>query len=197
MNQSVDADALTETREQLIEMGIKVSYNDFVVRACALALREHPVVNSGFNSVNQTIIQFKSIDIAIAVSIEEGLITPIVRHTDFKNLGEISVEVKSLVKKAHEGKLKLEEFKGGSFTVSNLGMYGVTDFQAIINPPQGAILAVSGIQEVPVVKRGQVVPGKVMKISLSCDHRVVDGVAGAKFIQTVKKFLENPAILLI
>lgn len=197
VSQDVNVEALTSIREQLKEMGIKLSFNDFVIRACALALREHPVVNSGFNSVNQTIIRFKTIDISIAVNVEEGLITPIVRHADFKNLGEISVEVKSLAKKARDGKLSLEEFKGGSFTISNMGMFGVTNFQAIINPPQAAILAVSGIQDIPVVKDGNVVAGKVMNITLSCDHRVIDGVVGAEFVQTVKKFLENPAILLV
>ncbi len=197
VSQTVNAEPISQIREQLRNTGVKLSFNDFVMRACALALREHPNVNSGFNSTTQSIIRFKTIDISVAVSVDEGLITPIVRHADFKNLGELSVEVRQLAKKAREGKLALEEFKGGSFTVSNLGMFGVTDFQAIINPPQAAILAVSGIQDIPVVKDGVVVPGKVMTITLSCDHRVVDGVAAAQFTKTVQKYLENPAALLV
>lgn len=194
---TVNAEPLVNIREQLTNNQIKVSVNDFIVRACALALREHPIVNSGFNTVTQSIIQFKTIDIAIAVSLEGGLITPIVRHADFKNLGELSVEIKSLAQRAREGKLEQHEYKGGSFTISNLGMFGVTEFQAIINPPQAAILAVSGIQEVPVVVNQVVVPGKTMNLTLSVDHRVIDGAAAAKFLQTLKKILETPAILLL
>lgn len=197
VTQTVNAEALVAIREQLINNQIKLTINDFIVRACALALREHPVINSGFNSVNQSVIQFKTIDIAIAVSLEGGLITPIVRHADYKNLGELSVEIKSLAQKAREGKLEAHEYKGGSFTISNLGMFGVVDFQAIINPPQAAILAVSGIQEVPVVSKGAIVPGKTMNLTISVDHRVIDGAAAAQFLQTLKKLLENPAVLLI
>lgn len=197
VTQVVDMESLMSMREQLKSVGIKVSFNDFVIRACALALREHPGVNSGFNTVNQTIIQYKTIDVSVAVSIDEGLITPIVRHADYKNVGEISVEVKALANRAKEGKLQEHEYKGGSFTVSNLGMFGISHFGAIINPPQSCILAVGGIEEVPVVKKGQVVPGKTMTITLSVDHRVVDGVAAAEFIKTVQKFLENPASLIV
>jgi pyruvate dehydrogenase E2 component (dihydrolipoamide acetyltransferase) len=197
VQQTVNASLLIQAREQLHEMQIQISINDCVVKACALALREHPNVNSGFNSANGTIIRFKTIDIAVAVSVDEGLITPIIRHADYKNLGEISLEIRNLAKRARDGQLEMHEYKGGSFTISNLGMYGVTDFQAIINPPQAAILAVSAIQNVPIVKDGQVVPGKIMNLSLSCDHRVIDGVVGAKFIKTIQKYLENPAVLLI
>lgn len=197
LTQTINADPLVQIRDQLRNVDIKVTYNDFVVRACALALREHPNVNSGFNSVNNTLIRYKTIDISVAVSVSAGLVTPIIRHADFKNIGEISVEIRALAKKAKDGKLESQEYKGGSFTVSNLGMYGITEFQAIINPPQAAILAISGILNVPVVRNGVVVPGKVMNITLSADHRVVDGVAGAEFLKTVQKFLENPAALLI
>ncbi|CUI16523.1 dihydrolipoamide acetyltransferase [Candidatus Protochlamydia naegleriophila] len=193
----IDAEPLVAVREQLKNGQIKVSVNDLVVRASALALRQHPAINCGFNSVNQSIIQFKTIDIAIAVSLESGLITPIVRHADFKNLGEISTEVRSLAQKARDGKLDPQEYKGGSFTISNLGMFGVSEFQAILNPPQAAILAVSGIQDVPVVRNGSVVPGKIMTLTLSVDHRVIDGVASAKFLQALKQLLENPALLLV
>ncbi len=197
VTKEIDAEPLVVIREQLKNVGLKVTVNDLIVRACALALREHPNINSGFNSVNNTFIRFKTIDISIAVSVKGGLVTPIVRHADFKNLGEISLEVQLLAKKAKEGKLEPYEYKGGSFTISNLGMYGVSDFQAIINPPQAAILAVSGIIDRPVIKNGQIVPGKVMGLSLSSDHRVIDGVAAAEFLLTLKKYLESPAALLI
>ena len=197
VTQILDADPLTSIRDQLKNHEVKLSINDFIIRACALALRQHPNINCGFNSINQTIIQFKTIDIAVAVSIEAGLITPIIRHTDYKNLGEISLEIRSLAQRAREGKLNPHEYKGGSFTISNLGMYGVSEFQAILNPPQSAILAVSGIQDVPVVRNGAMLPGKTLNLTLSVDHRVIDGVAAALFLQTLKKFLENPAILLV
>ena len=184
-------------REQLKAGGIKVTYNDFIMRAAALALKENPVVNSGFNSDGSKIIRFKTIDIAVAVSIDEGLITPIVRHVDYKNLGQISAEVKHLAGLAKEGKLQPHQYRGGSFTVSNLGMFGIHDFQAIINPPQVSILSIGGMRDCPVVKGGEVIPGKRMMLSLSSDHRVVDGADAAKFIVSVQKYLENPTILLI
>lgn len=193
----INAAALVEVREQLRQGEVKVTYNDFVIRACSLALREHPNVNSGFNSTTHSIIRFKTIDISVAVSVPAGLITPIIRYADYKNVGQLSVEMRALAKKAKDGKLAPQEYKGGSFTISNLGMFGVDDFIAIINPPQAAILAVSGIQEKPVVKSGQVVPGHVMRITLSADHRVIDGAAGAAFVKTIQKYLENPALLLI
>lgn len=197
VTQEVDASALVETRRQLQEYGVKVSYNDLIVRATALTLREKPALNSGFNSVADKIIHFKTIDIAIAVSIEGGLITPIVRHADYKNVGELGIEIKGLAKRAREGKLRPNEYQGGSFTISNLGMYGITDFMAVINPPQSSILAVGGIRECPVVRNGAVVPGHILKLSVACDHRVVDGSQAAEFLTTVKRFLENPAGLLV
>lgn len=197
VQQTVHVDALVNLRDQLRTLNLKVSFNDFVVRASSLALRKHPGVNSGFNSVNNTVINFKTIDISIAVNIPEGLITPIIRHADFKNLGEISAEIKSLAARAKAGKLQPEEYKGGSFTISNMGMYGVSSFQAIINPPQAAILAISGIQDMPVIKNCVVVPGKVMTISLSADHRVIDGALAAEFLKTVQHYLETPASLLL
>lgn len=193
----VDAKPLTDVREQLKNYEMKFSVNDFVIRACALALRQHPEVNCGFHAVNQTVIQFKTIDLAVAVSLEAGLVTPIIRHADYKNLGELAAEMRRLAQRAREGRLEPQEYKGGSFTISNLGMYGVSEFQAILNPPQAAILAVGGIQEVPVVRQGTVVPGKTLNLTLSVDHRVIDGAAAALFLQTVKKNLENPSILLM
>jgi pyruvate dehydrogenase E2 component (dihydrolipoamide acetyltransferase) len=193
----IDAQPLVDIREQLKRHDIKFTYNDFVVKACALALKKHPNVNSGFNPEANTLIHFKTIDISIAVSIQGGLITPIVRHADFKSIAQLSTEIKNLAARAKEGKLESNEYKGGSFTISNLGMYGVSEFIAIINPPQAAILAVSGILSVPVVRNGQVVPGNELTLTLSGDHRVIDGVAGAEFLKTVQHFLESPASLLV
>lgn len=195
--QDVLVDRLVSVRSELAAGGLKVSFNDFVVRATALALRDHPNVNAGFNSVSKAIIRFKTIDICIAVSMESGLITPIVRHADYKNVGQLSQEIKSLASRAREGKLMREEYMGGSFTISNLGMYGITEFSAIINPPQAAILAIGGIEDRPVVKEGHIVPGKVMKLTLSADHRVIDGADGAKFLKSLQKLLEHPSLLLI
>ena len=193
----IDAAPMFALREQLKNLQLKVTFNDMIIRAAALALREHPEVNSGFNSVNQTIIRFKTIDISVAVTVEAGLITPILRTADFKNLGQIAVEVRQLAERAQGGKLKEHEYKGGSFTVSNLGMFGTDEFLAVINPPQAAILAVGAIKERAVVKDGVVVAGKELILTLSADHRVVDGATGAKFLLTLQKYLENPVSLTI
>jgi pyruvate dehydrogenase E2 component (dihydrolipoamide acetyltransferase) len=197
VRQTISMDELLDIREQLKACEIKLTLNDFIVRACALALKSHPGINSGYDSATQKIIRFKTVDIAVAVSIEGGLITPILRYTDYKNLGEISSEIKYLAKKAKEGKLESHEYQGGSFTVSNLGMYGIDDFVAVINPPQAAILAIGGVREVALVKNGEIAAGKVMTLTLSSDHRVIDGADAALFLQTVKKYLEHPAILLV
>jgi len=197
VSMKINAQPMVDLREQLKTHDVKLTFNDLVVRGTALALRSHPNVNSGFNSVSNSIIRFQTIDISVAVSINGGLITPIVRHADFKNVGEISAEIKNLAARAKEGKLEPQEYKGGSFTISNLGMYGVSEFIAIINPPQAAILAVSGIQPTPVIHNGYVVPGNEMTLTLSGDHRVIDGVAGAEFLRTLKNLLENPAILIV
>ena len=197
VTQEIDASPLVAAREQLKNQGIKVSFNDFIIRASALALREHPVINSGYNSLNNTLIRFKTIDICVAVSLEGGLITPIIRYADYKNLGEINVEVRSLAARARDGKLEKHEYSGGSFTISNLGMFGSTEMIAVINPPQAAILGVGGIQDKPVVKDGQVVAGKTLSFTLSSDHRVIDGADAARFLKSLKDLLENPAILLV
>lgn len=196
LQQTIDAAPLVILREQLKKSGIKLTYNDLIIKASALTLKKHPAVNSGFASKGGSIIRFKTIDISVAVSIEGGLVTPIIRYADDKNVRDISLEVKALAKKAKEGKLQPIEFQGGSFTISNLGMYNVTNFFAIINPPQAAILAVSGISDVPVIKNQQVVPGQTMNLCLSVDHRVIDGVAAASFMQDLQSILENPAVLL-
>jgi pyruvate dehydrogenase E2 component (dihydrolipoamide acetyltransferase) len=196
-SQEILVDKMVNLRAELSTAGLKVSYNDFVLRASALALREHPEVNSGFNTVNQSIIRFKTIDISVAVSVPIGLITPIIRHADFKNLGQLSSEMRVLATKARDGKLTRDEYTGGSFTVSNLGMFGISEFVAIINPPQAAILAVGGIEDRAIVKGGQIVPGKTMRVTLSADHRVLDGTDAAKFLKTLQKYLENPSLLLL
>ena len=172
------------------DASVKISYNDIIVRACAFALRKHPRVNSTF-AVDK-IIQHGAINVGIAVALEDGLITPIIRNADMKNLFEIAGESKELAAKARDKKLKPEEYSGGTFTVSNLGMFGVEEFAAIINPPEGAILAVGTIVEKPVVDNGQIVLGHRLRLTLSCDHRVVDGAVGAQFMQEVKLILENP-----
>ncbi|MFA5833309.1 MAG: pyruvate dehydrogenase complex dihydrolipoamide acetyltransferase [Bacteroidota bacterium] len=175
--------------------GTKISYNDIVMKAVALALRENPKANSSFYP--EKIVQHGRIDVSVAVAVDEGLITPVIRNTDQKTLLEISSETKELAKRAREGKLKPEEFTNGTFTVSNLGMYDIENFAAIINPPEGAILAIGSIIEKPVVENGQVVAGHTMKVTMSCDHRVVDGAIGAQFLQSFKKIIENPLLLVI
>lgn len=175
--------------------GTKISYNDIVVKAVALALRENPKANSSFYP--DKIVQHGRVDISVAVSVDDGLITPVIRSADQKTLLEINVETKELAKRAREAKLKPEEYTNGTFTVSNLGMYDVENFSAIINPPEGAILAVGAIVEKPVVENGQIVAGHTMKVTLSCDHRVVDGVLGAQFLQSFKRIMENPLLLVI
>lgn len=197
LRHSVDAEGIIAARRQLETAGIKITYNDFVVRACALALRAYPEVNSGFNPDSNAAIRYRTVDISVAVSIAEGLITPIVRHADFKPITEISGEIRSLAQRAKEGELKPEEYVGGSFTVSNMGMYGIDDFVAVINPPQAAILAVGAIQNVPVVRQGSLVPGKQMVLVLSSDHRVIDGALAAQFMRKVSHYLENTSLLLI
>jgi pyruvate dehydrogenase E2 component (dihydrolipoamide acetyltransferase) len=175
--------------------GTKISYNDIVMKAVALALRENPKANSSF--FPDKIVQHGRIDVSVAVAVDEGLITPVIRNTDQKTLSEISSETKELAKRAREGKLKPEEFTNGTFTVSNLGMYDIENFAAIINPPEGAILAVGSIVEKPVVENGQIVVGHTMKVTMSCDHRVVDGAVGAEFLQSFKKIMENPLFLVL
>lgn len=195
VKQTIDAAPLWDLYEQLKKFNLKITVNDLIIRAAALALRKHPEVNSGFNSQSQSIIRFKTIDISVAVSFSEGLITPIIRYADFKDLTEISTEIRALAERARLGKLKEQEYKGGSFSISNMGMYGISEFIAVINPPQAAILAVGGIEQKAVVKEGKVVPGKTLDLNLSVDHRVIDGADGAKFLKTLQSLLEQPVIL--
>ncbi len=197
VQQSISALPLIELREQLKAIGLKVTFNDFMIKAAALALREHPAVNSGFNSKKGKIIRFLTVDISVAVSVEGGLITPIIRYADYKDVGHISKEVKQLVKVAKQGKLTPQQYQGGSFTISNLGMFGISHFQAVINPPQAAILAIGGMQESVSIKEGNISTGKTMVLSLASDHRVIDGSDAAQYLKTLKLLLENPSALLI
>lgn len=171
----------------------KISINDFVVKAVAAALAKFPKVNASWTE--DGMLMYNNIDISIAVSIEDGLITPIVQNVDKKGLIAISQEVKSLAERAKQNQLRPEEFQGGGFTVSNLGMYGVKSFQAIINPPQSAILAVGGVEERPVIRDGKIEGARMLSLSISCDHRVVDGVLAAEFMAYLVLCLENPALL--
>jgi len=196
LTEEIFCDALIQAREQLKNLDVKVTVNDFVLRALALTLRAYPEVNAGFDSEKNAIIRFKTVDISLAVDIPDGLITPIIRHADYKNLVELSYEARQLAKKARENTLELEEFKGGSFTLSNLGMFGIKSFAAIINPPQCAILAVGGMKKVPIVVADQIVIGHTMIVTLSADHRVIDGAVAARFLNTFKKLMENPAALI-
>ena len=175
----------------------KVSYNDLVTKACGAALAQHPMVNSSYVLEHNEIRQHSAIDIGIAVAIEEGLVTPVVRGANQKGLSDIARETAELAMRARSRQLKPEEMEGSTFTTSNLGMFGIEQFTAIINPPNACILAIGAIRDVPVVEGGKVVPGKRMKITLSCDHRVVDGALGARFMGTLRGYLEEPLLLLM
>ncbi|MEO8761883.1 MAG: pyruvate dehydrogenase complex dihydrolipoamide acetyltransferase [Bacteroidia bacterium] len=192
----VDMENAMAAREALNKVSdVKISYNDIVIKACAAALRKHPKVNSSWLGDK---IRFNNhIHIGMAVAVEDGLLVPVIRFADNKTLSQISAEAKDFGKKAKEKKLQPADWEGNTFTVSNLGMFGIDQFTSIINTPEACILAVGGIRQVPVVKNNMVVPGNTMKITLSCDHRVVDGATGAAFMQTLKAFLENPVTILV
>lgn len=175
--------------------GIKISFNDMVIKASAVALRKHPAVNSAW--MGDKIRRNDHVHIGVAVAVEEGLLVPVVRFADSKGLMAIGAEVKEFAQKAKDKKLQPQDWEGNTFTISNLGMYGIEEFTAIINPPDSCIMAIGGIKQVPVVKDGQVVPGNVMKVTLSCDHRVVDGVTGSEFLNTFKSYMENPMLMLV
>lgn len=195
----VRMDALMGVRTQLnghLEaQKVKVSVNDFIVKACGLALRDYPAANAAWNV--DSVVQFGNVDVSVAVSIDGGLITPIVENADQKSLVQISKEVKQLAADARSGKLKPEQYEGGSFSLSNLGMYGVDEFSAIINPPQAAILACGAAKEQAIVTEGGIEIGQVMKMTLSVDHRVIDGALGAELLAAIKKYLETPVILVM
>ena len=172
----------------------KISFNDIVVKACAMALRKHPMINSSW--LGDKIVKHGEINIGVAVAVEEGLLVPVIRNADQKPMSIINAEVKEYAGRAKDKRLKPDEMSGNTFTISNLGMFGIEEFTAIINPPDACILAVGTIVQKPVVQDGQIVVGNMMKLTLSCDHRVVDGAKGAEFLQTVKSNLENPLSML-
>ncbi|WP_183561963.1 2-oxo acid dehydrogenase subunit E2 [Mucilaginibacter sp. SP1R1] len=193
---SIDMDQAIAARTRINDVApVKISFNDFVLKACAVALKQHPAINSSF--LGDKIRTNEHIHIGVAVAVDEGLLVPVIKFADGKSLSHISVEVKEFAGKAKSKKLQPAEMEGSTFTISNLGMFGVDEFTAIINTPNACILAVSGIQQVPVVKGGAVVPGNIMKVTLSADHRVVDGATAAAFLQTLKSLLEEPVRLLI
>ncbi len=193
---TIDMGAAMTARKAINDRGPhRVSFNDMVVKAVAIALKNHPAVNSSW--LDDRIRYNEHVHIGVAVAVEDGLLVPVVRHANAKTFGEIGTEVRDFAQKAKDKKLQPSDWEGNTFTISNLGMFGIEDFTAIINPPDACILAVGGIQNVPVVKDGAVVPGHTMKVTLSCDHRVVDGATGAAFLNEVKQNLENPVLMLV
>jgi pyruvate dehydrogenase E2 component (dihydrolipoamide acetyltransferase) len=198
----VDVEKAIAFRQQLNELAEaqerpKISFNDLITKACALALRQHPEINASYLEQEGEIRRWKEIHIGIAVALEDGLVTPVIRNADQKGLGQIAEETRALAEKARQRKLQPQEMEGATFTTSNLGMYGIEEFTAIINPPNACILAIGAIRDVPVVKNGMIVPGKRMRLTLSCDHRIVDGATGARFLKTVQQYLEEPLNLLL
>lgn len=192
----IDASNISNIRKSINENSqTKVSINDIIVKCISKSIFDYPAINRIWQDEN--IIKFNSVDISIAVSIEGGLITPVLKNSEVKTLSEISSEIKNLIQKAKDGKLRLEEITGGAITISNLGMYGTENFQAIINPPQSSIIAVSAIKQKPIVKNDQIISCNMLNINLSCDHRVIDGTIAAEFINIVKKYMENPILAII
>ena len=195
LTMEINAEELVKMRSTINEVSsTKLSYNDFIIKATAASLREHPKVNASW--LGDVIRYNNHIHIGVAVAVDEGLLVPVVKFADGKTLSQIAGEVKDFAQKAKDKKLQPKDWEGNTFTISNLGMYGIEEFTAIINPPDACILAVGGIKEVPVVKDSKIVPGVTMKLTLSCDHRVVDGATGADFLQTLKTLLENPVLFL-
>lgn len=193
---SIDMDKAVESRAKLNEVSkVKISFNDMVLKACAIALKQHPAINSSW--LGDKIRVNHHVNIGVAVAVPDGLLVPVVRFADTKTFSQIGAEVKEFAQKAKDKKLQPADWEGSTFTISNLGMFGVDEFTAIINPPDSCILAVSAIQQTPVVKDGQIKIGNVMKVTLSCDHRVVDGATGSAFLLTLKSLLEEPLRMLI
>jgi pyruvate dehydrogenase E2 component (dihydrolipoamide acetyltransferase) len=192
----IDMDSAIDARKAMnAKNDTKVSFNDMVIKAVAMSLRLHPAVNSAW--LGDVIRRNQHVHIGVAVAVDEGLLVPVIRFADTKGLKQIGAEVKDFAQRAKDKKLQPADWEGNTFTISNLGMFGIESFTAIVNPPDSCILAVGGIKEVPVVRNGQLVPGNVMKVTLSCDHRVVDGASGAAFLQTFKGYLENPVTMLL
>lgn len=196
LKMSIKMDNAMAARKAMNEVSEnKISFNDFIIKACAVALKRHPQVNSSW--MGDFIRENHHVNIGTAVAVEEGLIVPVIKHADLKSLSQIAGESKELIQKARDKKLQPEEFTGNTFTVSNLGMMDIDDFTAIINPPDACILAIGKINPEPVVENGEIVIRHILRISLSCDHRVVDGAVGAAFLQTLKSYLENPVNMLV
>jgi len=192
----INMDKAIEARKSMNEISpVKISFNDMVIKAVAAAIRQNPDVNVSW--LGDKMRKNHHINIGVAVAVKDGLLVPVIRFADNKSLSHIAVEVKDLAQKAHDKKLQPSDWEGSTFTVSNLGMFGVEDFTAIINPPDACILAIGGIKETAIVKNGQLVPGSVMKVTLSCDHRAVDGAVGAAFLKTLKGLMEDPVRILI
>lgn len=191
----IDMDNAMAARKAINAMpDTKISFNDLVIKAAAVALKKHPAVNSSW--LGDKIRVNKHVNVGVAVAVEDGLLVPVVRYADTKQLSSISTEVKDFAQRAKSKKLQPQDWEGSTFSISNLGMFGIEEFTAIVNPPNACILAVGAIRQTPVVKDGQVVPGNRMKVTLSCDHRVVDGASGSEFLQTFKMYLENPVTIL-
>ena len=196
LTMEINMDNCIEGRKRINETSqVKISFNDIILKACASALRKHPMVNSSL--IENKIRKNHHIHIGVAVAVAEGLLVPVIRFADNKTLTHISLEVKDLADKAKEKKLQPSDWEGNTFTISNLGMFGIEEFTAIINPNDSCILAVGGIKNTPVVKNGEIVPGNIMKVTMSCDHRLVDGATGAKFLKTLKELLEDPIKILV
>jgi pyruvate dehydrogenase E2 component (dihydrolipoamide acetyltransferase) len=196
LKMEVDMDNAIAAREAInAKSGSKVSFNDMIIKAVAASLRKHPKVNADW--IGEAIRYNNHIHVGVAVAVEEGLVVPVVKFADTKGIAQLGSEIKDLASRARDKKIKPEEMQGGTFAVSNLGMYGIEDFTSIINPPNGCILSVGQIKQTPVVKNGEIVPGNILKLSLSCDHRVVDGAIGSEFLQTLKNLLENPVLMLV
>lgn len=193
----IEMDRAAEMRSAIkdLEPDLKISVNDVIIKVAAAALMQHPQVNASFQE--KAVRYYDHADIGVAVAIEDGLITPIVRSAEQKSLSEIAAEVRDLAERARKRKLRPEEFMGATFSISNLGMFGIDEFTAVINPPEGAILAVGAMSPQPVVRDNEVVVRQMMRVTMSCDHRVIDGATGAKFLQTFKKILENPLFLVV
>ncbi|WP_291725641.1 pyruvate dehydrogenase complex dihydrolipoamide acetyltransferase [Bernardetia sp.] len=193
---AVDMDKAIETRKMLNELSdSKISFNDIVIKSTALALKKHPNINASWHG--ETIRYYDNVHMGVAVAVDEGLLVPVVRFAEMKTLSQINKEVKDFAGKAKDKKLQPSDWEGSTFTISNLGMFGIEEFTAIINAPNACILAVGAINQKPVVKNGEIVVGNVMKMTLSCDHRVVDGAVGAAFLQTLKEYMENPLKMLV
>ena len=191
----IDMSNAIDARKAINEVApVKVSFNDMIVKATSMAIQQHPDVNSSWQG--QSIRYNEHVHIGVAMAVEDGLLVPVVRFANTKRLSQIATEVKEFGSRAKAKKLQPEDWQGNTFTISNLGMFDIEEFTAIINPPDSCILAVGGIVQKPVVKNGEIVVGNTLKVTLSCDHRVVDGVAGSKFLGTLKSYLENPVLFM-